>query len=286
MAELTTQIDQSSPRYPIDLKIDEETRQIARTYAPDLYLTALLAPASRKPPLIAMAAFLGDLQKIVLTVSDPTLAEIRLQWWRDALSSGLTDGTMSGRPTADAVIAVARAHQLPFDGFDRALDARVLDLYADPLPNEAALDAYCDATFGHAFGVALAVLGTPSTSSSTPFVSDAARCYGRARLLCQTAALVARGRAPLLGSVPSQRQQFEALVSDNSPDIRSRYDTIKSRWRNASAAERLCCLPVVLVPAYLKALDAVGPNLASQIVDISNLSRTWRLWRSQRLGWL
>ncbi|MDZ4843063.1 MAG: squalene/phytoene synthase family protein, partial [Hyphomicrobium aestuarii] len=189
--------------------IDDETRRVARTFAPDLYLSALLAPRRAQPALISLAAFDGDIDRIILTVSEPSLAEIRLQWWRDALSNGLNAQPQtanlqpgnpantpiaSGSPVADAVIAAARANGLSFDGFDRALDARSLDLYADPLPGEAALEAWIDATVGHALRASARILddAAAATGPAQALIAASASAIGRTRLLCATAALLAR----------------------------------------------------------------------------------------------
>ena len=49
----------------------DELRQTAKTYAPDAYVTALLAPRDRQRAMIALAAFFGDVERIVTTLSDP-----------------------------------------------------------------------------------------------------------------------------------------------------------------------------------------------------------------------
>jgi phytoene synthase len=291
--------------------IDDETRRVARTFAPDLYLSALLAPRRAQPALIALAAFDGDIDRIILTVSEPSLAEIRLQWWRDALSNGLNASPQttnipantpvaSGSPVADAVIAAARANGLSFDGFDRALDARSLDLYADPLPGEAALEAWIDATAGHALRASARIIddATAATVPAQALIAASAAAIGRTRLLCATAALLARGRppfpsptpfptsapSPLLGADPETGEALRAMVQLHATEVRDKYDTAKQHWRAAPEAARLACLPLGLVPSYLSAVTAPGHDPRRSIAVISPLTRVWRLWRARRLG--
>lgn len=272
------------------VSLDEETRRIARTFAPDLYLSALLAPGPAKPALITLAAFAGDIDRIVLTVSEPNLAEIRLQWWRDALAAGIASETRSGNPVADAVIATARHHALRFAEFDRALDARNLDLYADPLRDEAELDAYLDATVGTTCRMALTILanGGSAKAQTQPrsgrLIDATVKAYGRALLLSRTAAFLARGRSAFDGDVPRSDEALQLLIGQRSAEIGALYEAARQEWRFATVSERLACLHLSLVPAYLQAARTLGPGLRTQLAPVNPMTRVWSLWRARRIG--
>ncbi|MEO1695501.1 MAG: squalene/phytoene synthase family protein, partial [Pseudomonadota bacterium] len=104
----------------------------ARAHERDLYLSALLSPRDARDDLITLAAFVGDVSRIPVYVSDPMIGEIRLQWWRDTLEAGLATGASSGNPVADATVQVARAHNMPQDELMRIIDAQALALYDAP----------------------------------------------------------------------------------------------------------------------------------------------------------
>ena len=60
----------------------------ARSGEPDRYLAALLAPPAARADLLALAAFASELARVPsLVTREPTMGEIRLQWWRDALAA-------------------------------------------------------------------------------------------------------------------------------------------------------------------------------------------------------
>ena len=63
-------------------ELDAAVRDAARVGAPDRYISALLAPKSVRAELIALGAFSAEIEKIPLTVSEPHLGEVRIQWWR------------------------------------------------------------------------------------------------------------------------------------------------------------------------------------------------------------
>ncbi|MEO1710902.1 MAG: squalene/phytoene synthase family protein, partial [Pseudomonadota bacterium] len=80
-----------------ELQPIDAVAQSARAHEFDLYLTALLMPAAVRADAIAIAAFVGELNRVPMFVSEPLIGEIRLQWWRDALEAGV-DGKQSGNP--------------------------------------------------------------------------------------------------------------------------------------------------------------------------------------------
>src|SRR5690348_12565266 len=88
------------------------------------YLTALFAPAGRREALLALYAFNHEVAKTREVVREPTLGQIRLQWWRDALEE-IHDGRSPRRHEVVEPLAQAiRAHALPKAGFERLLVGR------------------------------------------------------------------------------------------------------------------------------------------------------------------
>ena len=103
---------------------DREVLDAARSFDRDRYLAALLAPNEARADLVVLAAYLGEIKRVPLLAREAAIGEIRLQWWRDALSS---EGA-SGHPVADAMREVARRRLidpglliLPIEGYGREL---------------------------------------------------------------------------------------------------------------------------------------------------------------------
>lgn len=259
-----------------------DLRQSAKSYAPDAYVTALLAPYDRQRDMIALAAFFGDVERIVTTLSDPNIAEIRLQWWRDAIQSAPV-GSNTGHPGADALAHAIRTHALPFETFDALLDARALDLYADPLPNEAALDAYLTKTDGAAFQLFAQCLGSANPASSA-LIPHAARACGLARLIANMPVFLARGRAPFPGCDAANPVERHSALDARRAQARDALNSARGIWRTSPQAERAACLSLALVGPYLKGSNRSGHDPARSVTQVEPLTRMWRLWQAYALG--
>ncbi|MDR3536103.1 MAG: squalene/phytoene synthase family protein, partial [Acetobacteraceae bacterium] len=58
---------------------------LVRRHDPDRFLTALFAPADRRDALLTLYAFNHELARAREVASEPPLALIRLQWWREVV---------------------------------------------------------------------------------------------------------------------------------------------------------------------------------------------------------
>ncbi len=260
-------------------------RTAARSSEPDRYLAGLLAPRAACADLIALAAFVGDVARIPLTVSEPMMGEIRLQWWRDALVT-LRNGTATGNPIADAVGAAIRARALPEALFLNIIEARSRDLDAQAPLSGAAVDTYFNDTEGAAFELAAHVLGVNGQPGVPELMSAAGQAYGRVRLLRSLPATLAKGRvpAPLEGALAGPDGDW---VAGTAPMRHSVIRWLREARRLAGTAPQAALpaiLPLALVEPYLAALERQGPNIVRQTADISPLRRIWRLWRASTLG--
>lgn len=125
----------------------EPAADIVRKHDRLRFTATLYAPEEKRPALLALYAFNVEIARIRDLVNEPMAGEMRLQWWRDALSSG--DGeTATGHLLADELRQVITRHNLPLTAFDNLLEARRIDLYSDPLPSRNDLEGYCGDTGG------------------------------------------------------------------------------------------------------------------------------------------
>lgn len=260
-------------------------REAARRTEPDRYLAALLAPQAVSSDLIALAAFVGDIARIVHAVSDPMMGELRLQWWRDALVN-LRRGTATGSPIADTVGAVMRSCALPEALFMSIIDARSRDLDAQEPLSDTAVESYSNDTEGAAFQLAGHVLGVNEQPGVPGLMFAAGQAYGSVRLLHSLPRTLATGRAPApFAGVAGAIDDGGAALTASMRDSTIRWlEEARRRAREAPPAALPAILPLALVEPYLKALERQGPNSVRQTADILPLRRVWQLWRASVFG--
>ncbi|MCU0831045.1 MAG: squalene/phytoene synthase family protein [Rhizobiaceae bacterium] len=153
-----------------------------RTLDPDAYFAALFVPADKREAFAALAAFHAELARIPHLVSEPLPGEIRLQWWRDVIS-GERAGEAASHPVAAPLLSAINSHRLPRAAFDRMADARIFDLYHDPMPDIAALETYLGET--HA-----ALIQCQAMVLDANAASGAADSSGHGGMACGIAAMI------------------------------------------------------------------------------------------------
>lgn len=67
---------------------DETLLTLVRMHDPDRFLAGLFAPPAHRDTLLALIAFNHELARAREVASEPTLALIRLQWWREVAEGG------------------------------------------------------------------------------------------------------------------------------------------------------------------------------------------------------
>ena len=65
--------------------MNEAIAALVRRHDPDRFLTALFAPPDRRDALLTLYAFNHELARAREVASEPPLALIRLQWWREVV---------------------------------------------------------------------------------------------------------------------------------------------------------------------------------------------------------
>lgn len=282
----------------------QSTYQLARTHAFDRYLSALLAPAGQRDALMTWAAVAGEIERIPFVVTDPMIGEIRFQWWLDWLDL-VQAGGASGNPLADAMAGIIRSKSLPVDTIRAMIEARIADLYADPVADEAAFVDYLEATEGNAFAIAARISTKHLSDEAESACASAGRAYGTARALAKLPEFVRKGRWPLplptpaagppkvqAYIIPPEGHTPADILAPEGRELRAesardavKIATLALEKARASAAFqepalRISLLPLALVEPYLAGLEKAGRDPLLEPAGMSPLTRVWRLWRA------
>ncbi len=106
----------------------EHCAALVREADRDRYLATLFAPAEHRDALYALYAFNVEIARVRELAREPMPGEIRLQWWREALS-GEREGEAAAHPVAAALRETLARYGLatrPARGLDRCAHLRSL----------------------------------------------------------------------------------------------------------------------------------------------------------------
>lgn len=170
---------------------------------PRRFRAAMAAPLAAREILLPLYAFNIEVSRAPWVTQEPMIAEMRLQWWRDALEE-LAEGRGRRHEVVDALGFVDGPMA---EALDLCVAARRWDAYKDPFEDEAAFAQYLQRTSGGLIDAGIRALG------ATPDAGTAAIGYasGLARYLIAVPDLETRGRVPLLDG---RATAISALASD------------------------------------------------------------------------
>lgn len=196
---------------------------------PTRHLALIAAPPVARAALAPLYALNLELARAPWASKEPMIAEMRLQWWRDALED-LQNGTIRAHEIMAPLADVIQTRALPLDVLDQMAAARRWDIYSDPFEDQAAMDAYLDDSAGGLMWLCGKALG----GTDEVALRDFGWAAGLAAYLQAVPELAARGRIPLLDG----RDQGVAALAQRGLDrlMRARKTGISAQARPALLA--------------------------------------------------
>lgn len=262
----------------------------------DRYLATLYAPPDKRADLTALYAFNAEVAAVRDRAREPLPGEIRLRWWADALSSPA--GGPTGNPVADALREAIERHHLPAGTFADMLEARMFDLYDDPMPDRATLEGYCGETASALIQLSAIILDPEAASSAAGAAGHAGCAQAIAGLLRLLPLHRRRGQcyvpAELLAAAGTTRDAFVSgdageagmrAVAAMAALAREHLARFEAEARALPATLRPAFLPVAPTAAYLAAVERLGQRALTEVASISALRRTLVMFNRAMRGW-
>ncbi len=210
--------------------------ELLRRGDPDRFRAAMAAPVAARRVLFPIYAFNVEVSRAPWMTQESIIAEMRLQWWRDALEEIAEGGKVRRHEVVTPLAEVLDAKGAAL--LDALIVSRQWDIYRDPFEDEAHLTRYLEHTSGNLMLVAARALGQVDAAA----VMDAGYATGVAGWLRAIPALEEAGRVPLLDGRP---EGIRALAQDGL----RRLAAARARRSDISADAR---------PALLAAWQAEG----------------------------
>ncbi len=262
----------------------------AREGARDRWLGGLFAPADKRRHLHALIAFELEMARLREVVREPRAGEIRLVWWREALT-GERRSEGLGNPVAAAMIDTLEAVRPPPHLIENAIAGRQADLYDDPFPTTGDLEAYLGETRSGLLQIAALALGGDNGAAQASGFAGVA--LGLTDGLCSLARPRPLPLAPLDMLAAHQAEAADFANRRMTPGLVETFRDLAAlaRRRMAEAEAERARLPRALAPAYAGLsvaplrLAAAERDLARAFerpVEVASWRRQWALWRWSR----
>ncbi|KQY40012.1 phytoene/squalene synthase family protein [Rhizobium sp. Root483D2] len=262
----------------------------------DRYLACLLSPPDKRGPLSALYAFHAEIARVRDLVREPLPGEIRLQWWRDVLEDP-TGTSGEGNPLAEALMDCVKAHNLPVNVLTDMIDARIFDLYDDPMESRASLEGYAGETASALIQLSSLILDPSHAQNSASAAGHAGVAQTIAGLLLLLPLHRRRGQvyfpAELLAATGLDRDGF--LTGGNEQSVTSairafaglgREHLAKARAAAGSISHmnRSAFTAVALAEPVFDSAERAGAKLFDQSIVPPQWRRQWWMWKAARSG--
>lgn len=274
------------------LSTESHCRNLSREADRDRYLSALFAGPEARRGLFALCAFNAEIARVREIVSDPLPGEIRLQWWRDALE-GNGHGETGQHPVLAELHWAIERYNLPRSAFTSLIDARIFDLYEDPMPTLTDLEGYAGETASALIQLSSIVLAGGEDPATAEVAGHAGVAYAVTGLMRALPLHASRRqmflpldilerhnvslekvfRGETTAELKAALAELRNIALDHLQKTRSKISIVRPELAPAF-------LPLCLVEPHLRLLGRSCHDPLRDIAELSPLKRQWFLWRA------
>ena len=256
------------------------------------YSFRLLEPA-RRTAITALYAYCREVDDVVDDVSDPSLARVKLAWWRtevDAIFSGTPQ-----HPVATALVPVVRRYGLQQAQLHTVIDGMQMDLEQARYLSFDDLETYCDRVAGVVGLMSAEIFGYTDAATRdyardlgiafqlTNIVRDVGEDARRGRIYLPQDDLARFGVAPsdVLRGRPST--SFVALMTFEVDRARQWYDRALAQLPAGDRRAQRAGLAMAAI--YRTLLDEIARDGYRVLEGRIALTPLRKLWIATRAAW-
>ena len=236
------------------------------------FRVAMAAPVAARKILFPLYAFNIEVARAPWVTQEVMIAEMRLQWWRDALEEIAEGKTVRRHEVVDAL-----AGFLDPEGarcLDGLVATRRWDVYKDPFEGPEHFDEYINATSGHLMWTAARLLGTAEETT----VRDFAYGVGIANIFQAVPALQVQSRQPLIDGSDAG---IKALAAQGL----ARLDQARAQRRGVSRSSGSALVAGYHARPVLRMVEAAPARVMADALDTNPARDSLRFLNVSLRGW-
>ncbi|MBL3598627.1 MAG: squalene/phytoene synthase family protein [gamma proteobacterium endosymbiont of Lamellibrachia anaximandri] len=253
------------------------------------YYIIRFSPAPYRSDLTHLFAWRRELTNIPLECSDPSVAQARLQWWREEMKRSVNGGTQ--HPVAIALSETIKTHKLPELLFQKIADIIESDIEKASMAEWEDLHLYC-LSHGGSFAELLSHT-TGCNETFNPTIRQIGAYVTLISLLRNLGADLRRGHCLLPDSLLRQHRLRPAQLLQPKSRGRSRemlrtLSETATQWRTEALQSLPTQPPAGLRPVLNQlalahrlhtVLEADGFNVVDGRTHLTPLQKLWTAWR-------
>ncbi|MBO9400831.1 squalene/phytoene synthase family protein [Shimia sp. R9_3] len=240
---------------------------------PDRFAATMAAKPAAREKLLPIYAFNVEVARAPWVTQESMIAEMRLQWWRDALEEIKAGGMVRRHEVVTPLALVLDGESAAL--LDQLIEARRWDIYRDPFEDAAHFERYLEQTSGGLMQVAAQALGT----CASEVAQDVGYALGLANWLKAIPALEEAKRVPLVDGRP------EAVAALAEAGL-ARLKRARAGRKSVSAAAGQAFLAAWQAEAVLRQAVREPERVAAGALGMSEFGkRAGLMWRGLSGRW-
>lgn len=267
------------------------------------YYAFLFLPPERRAAITAFYAFCREIDDIVDEVSEPSVAQAKLAWWRQQVALAFSPGRTANHPALIALQPHIPAYGLQPEPLLAVIDGCMLDLQQNRWPDFAALAHYCHLVAGVVGEVAARIFGQ-TEAATTAYAHRLGRALQLTNILRDIGDDARRGRIYLpldeLRRFEIKPRELLTLGREAEVGFEARFAAlmrfqIERAWATYDeavallpAADRTSQKPGLMMAsiyrALLRELGRQPQRVLRERVALTPLHKLWLAWKMQALG--
>lgn len=274
---------------------DEYCQQKAVQSGSSFYYSFLFLPADRRRAITALYAFCREVDDTVDEATDPSVARIKLMWWRNEIAA-MVAGTPS-HPVTKALQPHLVPYALDSKHLLAIIDGMEMDLNQTRYLDFAALERYCWHVAG-AVGILSASIFGVTRDQTLRYAEKLGLAFQLTNIIRDVGEDARKGRIYLplnelqqfnlnAADILSARhsEQFEKLMQFQAQRAQTTYDEAFALLPEADRrAQRPGLIMAAIYRALLNEIERDGFHVLRQKISLTPIRKLWLAWKTYVRG--
>ncbi len=272
---------------------DEYCQRKAAGSGSSFYYSFLFLPADRRRAITALYAFCREVDDVVDDCTDPGVARLKLQWWRDEISR-----TFSGEPQHPVTQALGthlERFNLPEEYFQEIIDGMEMDLTRQRYADFKSLALYCYRAAGVVGMLAAEIFGYRDRGT-LKYATELGTALQLTNILRDVREDAMRGRIYLPQDELRQAgiDEEQILRGEHTPQLETFFAHQAARAREYylhadellpevdRMAQRSGLIMAEIYLTLLKEIERDGFRVLERRIQLTPLRKLWIAWKTAR----